>query len=438
MLEYRLRRLPAAMEAARGLGRQGARFPWESARTGFDVTPRSARDRTGRLVPIRTGRLEEHIVADVAWAARCYVDWTGDAAFARGEGRPLFIETARYWASRIRLDGAGQAHLYGVIGPDEYHEPVDDNAFTNVMARWNLRQAAALAGPDASEGGSEAVSAEERHRWLDLADALVDGFDPDTGIYEQCSGYFDLEPLIVEEVVPRRPSAADLLLGTARVRASQVIKQADVLMLHHLVPEEVEPGTLEPNLRFYEPRTAHGSSLSPAIHAGLFARARDFERAMVALRIASRIDLDDLTGSTAAGLHIATMGGLWQAMVWGFAGMRPRHGRLGIDPILPPGWTALEVNVRYRASRVSMRREGGDLSVWSERAVPVLIDGTPTTWMAQGSPSLDIATPGSCNEPTSRRDPELTGRPPGVLHGRGRRPRAGSDGRLRAHRRGRW
>ena len=142
MLEYRIRRLPAALEAARELGRAGARFPWESARTGRDVTPLSARDRTGRVVPIRTGQLEEHVVADVAWAASHYVEWTGDQEFANGPGLTLFIETARYWASRIRIDLDGSAHIYGVIGPDEYHEPVDDNAFTNVMARWNLRRAA--------------------------------------------------------------------------------------------------------------------------------------------------------------------------------------------------------------------------------------------------------------------------------------------------------
>ena len=142
MLEYRLRRLPAAIEAARAAGRAGARFPWESARTGRDVTPTSARDRSGRIVPIRTGQLEEHIVAQVAWAACCYMDWSGDEEFARGPGRRILVETARYWASRIRVEPDGSAHIYGVIGPDEYHEPVDDNAFTNVMARWNMRRAA--------------------------------------------------------------------------------------------------------------------------------------------------------------------------------------------------------------------------------------------------------------------------------------------------------
>ena len=161
-----------------------------------------------------------------------------------------------------------------MIGPDEYHEPVDDNAFTNVMARWNLRRAADAVA--AAPSSRHDVDADELRNWRALADGLVDGYDDDTGIYEQFAGFNRLEPLIIEDVAPRRPIAADLLLGAERVRRSQVIKQADVLMLHHLVPEEVVPGSLEPNLRYYEPRTAHGSSLSPAIHAALFARARDF------------------------------------------------------------------------------------------------------------------------------------------------------------------
>ena len=106
------------------------------------MTPEAANLATGELVAIRTGELEEHITGDVAWAAAYYLAWTGDHAFATGPGRDLLVETARYWASRVRFDQDGRAHIYGVIGPDEYHEPVDDNAFTNVLARWNLRQAA--------------------------------------------------------------------------------------------------------------------------------------------------------------------------------------------------------------------------------------------------------------------------------------------------------
>ncbi|MDH4365281.1 MAG: glycoside hydrolase family 65 protein [Acidimicrobiia bacterium] len=382
MIAYRLNRLPAALEAARRLGRVGARFPWESAGSGRDVTPLSARNRTGQLVPIRTGQLEEHIVAEVAWAATCYSEWTGDEAFAAGPGRDLLVHTARYWASRIRFDEEGLGHIYGVIGPDEYHEPVDDNAFTNLMARWNLRRAAsavdaygwAAAGPGAPGGGRGEDGEAEVQRWRAMAEALVDGYDPDTAIYEQFAGFHELEPLLISEVAPRRPIAADLLLGAERVSQAQVLKQADVLMAHHLLPEEVEPGSLEPNLRYYEPRTAHGSSLSPGVHASLLARARNYEPALEALRLAARMDLDDLTGTTAGGLHLATMGSLWQALAFGFAGLRPRRGRLGIDPRLPPSWGSLEIRVRFRGHRLVVAVGHDWLQLTAEGPTPVEVD----------------------------------------------------------------
>ncbi|MEX2613510.1 MAG: glycosyl hydrolase family 65 protein [Gaiellaceae bacterium] len=363
MLEYRVRRLPAARAAARALGRAGARFAWESAADGRDVTPTSARLASGDLVRIRTGELEEHIVGDVAWAAAYYLAWTGDEAFAAGAGRDLFLETARYWASRVRSNEDGRAHIYGVIGPDEYHGPVDDNAFTNVLARWNLRQAAAL----------DKVDKGERANWLAIADTLVDGFDRASGIYEQFSGFFDLEPLVIEEIAPRRPIAADLLLGAERTAGAQVLKQADVLMLHHLLPDEVSPGSLVPNLDFYEPRTAHGSSLSPAINASLLARAGRYRAAIEALRIAARLDLDDLTGSTAGGLHLATMGGLWQALAIGFGGIRPRGEALVVDPRLPTEWNALEFALRFRSRPLRLRIDRGGVTAapdsWHVRQV---------------------------------------------------------------------
>jgi trehalose/maltose hydrolase-like predicted phosphorylase len=356
MLEYRVRRLPAAREAARALGREGARFSWESAEDGRDVTPPSVRGPNGELIRIRTGELEEHIVGDVAWAAACYLDWTGDQAFANGPGRELFVETARYWASRVRQGSEGRMHLYGVIGPDEYHEPVDDNAYTNVLARWNLRRAAALPGVDAAECS----------HWLAIADALVDGYDRGSGIYEQFAGFHLLEPLVIEEVAPRRPIAADVLLGADRTAGAQVLKQADVLMLHHLLPDEVAAGSLVPNLDFYEPRTAHGSSLSPAIHASLLARAGRYRPALAALRIAARLDLDDLTGSTAGGLHLATMGGLWQALAFGFAGVRPQGDHLVVDPRLPREWGALEVALRLRGRPLRLRIDRSGVSSLAE------------------------------------------------------------------------
>jgi trehalose/maltose hydrolase-like predicted phosphorylase len=321
------------------------------------------------VVAIHTGAREEHIVADVAWAAACYLDWSGDDAFAAAEAPRLFAATARYWASRARLDDGGRAHIEHVIGPDEYHEDISDDAFTNAMARWNLRRAAAHT-PRASD-----VSVDEARRWGAIAEALVDGFDPATGVYEQFAGFWNLEPLIIAEIAKSRPIAGDVLLGPERTRRAQVLKQADVLMLHHMVPDDVAPGSLLPNLLFYEPRTSHGSSLSSGVHAALFARAGRLDEAVRWLRLTSRIDLDDISGSTAGGVHLAAMGSVWQALVFGFAGLRPRGAALALDPRLPTAWRALELRLRFRGSRVRVRIEPAATWVYADPPVPVIPRG---------------------------------------------------------------
>jgi trehalose/maltose hydrolase-like predicted phosphorylase len=370
MLEYRLRRLPAARTRAAVEGHEGVRLPWESARAGTDVTPLLAHDLAGRMRDIRTGLEEIHIIADVAWAAALYLDWSGDDDFGKSGGRELLVETARYWASRIVVDDEGRGHIEDVIGPDEYHESVTDNAFTNVMARWNLRRAARAVAAQPDDPARLEVE-----RWLHLAATIVDGYDPVTSRYEQFAGFSRLEPLVVKDLGIRRPVAADILLGVDRVAAAQIVKQADVMMLHHMVPEETVHGSLLPNLAYYEPRTSHGSSLSPGVHASLLARAGRFDEALEELRIAARIDLDDLTGTTATGLHLATMGSVWQAIAFGFVGLRAHATHLSIDPHLPPAWDAMEIRLRFRGTRVRVRVEPGSFTVTSERPLRVSVGG---------------------------------------------------------------
>jgi trehalose/maltose hydrolase-like predicted phosphorylase len=369
IIEYRLRRLPAARALARDSGRAGARYPWESAANGRDVTPPSGY-LGGQAVPILTGRMEEHITADVAWAACHYASWTGDDAFLRGPGRDLLAETARYWASRSRVDRNGSAHIDGVIGPDEYHEAVNDNAFTNVMARWNLRRAADLM--DTGPGPTA-----ETRRWRDIADRLVDGYHPATGRYEQFAGYDGLEPLLISDIT-EPPVAADVLLGRSRIAHSQVIKQPDVLMLHHLVPDEVESGSLAPNVDFYAPRTAHGSSLSPAIMAALLGRAGRADEALRLLRIALVLDLEDESEMTATGLHLATMGGVWQAMLAGFAGVRVRAGVLHVDPVLPTSWPRLGLRFRCLDRHVRLDITPEDVEIRVDAPLRVNVCGAET------------------------------------------------------------
>jgi trehalose/maltose hydrolase-like predicted phosphorylase len=363
MLEYRVRRLPAALRAARGQGRAGARFPWESAASGEDVTPVSVQNRRGEIDPVYTGMQQEHIVADVAWAAAHYIDWTGDQAFADGPGLELLLQTARWWASRIELNTDGTGHIRGVMGPDEYHPLVDDNAYTNVMARWNLRRAAHVHG--------DVIDQTERHHWLELADAIVDGYDPSTGIYEQFEGFHKLEPLLIPDLAPR-PVAADMLLGHERTQTAQVIKQADVLMLHYLVPDEVAVGSLEHNIKHYDPRTAHGSTLSPGVHAALLARAGQHQPALELLRLTARIDIDNIGDTTREGVHLAAMGSVWRALAYGYAGLRPAGDALTIDPTLAPGWETLDLRVQFRGSRVHVRIDPKAVEVSADPPISAL------------------------------------------------------------------
>ena len=159
--------------------------------------------------------------------------------------------------------------------------------------------------------------------WVDLADRLVDGLNSETLVYEEFAGFSQLAPFPLRETYGPGPLAADSLIGFERIQSLQVVKQADVLMLHLMVPEEVARGSLGPNLDRYLPITAHGSSLSPAVHAALLARVWREQEALDLLRFAAGLDVDGDSATTAHGLHVATMGGVWLAMVEGFAGIRP-------------------------------------------------------------------------------------------------------------------
>ena len=391
MLEYRIRRLDAARRSAHELGRRGARFPWESAADGTDVTPRRGIDELGRSVPISTGELEEHITADVAWAAWHYASMAGDWGFLEGEGGALVTETARYWASRLSLDGNGKAHIDGVTGPDEYHEGVDDNAFTNLMAAWNLRRGAELIERHVDRGGvtgtSDAELAEARC-WRSLAQALVTGYHPEQARHEQFTGYDALEPLLAADI-GRAPLPADLVLGRERLVGSQIVKQADVVMAHHMIPEAMPTGSLRGDFDHYLARTTHGSSLSPGVHAAVAARAGYRAEAVNLLDLARRVDMDDLTGTTAAGLHMAALGGLWQAIVFGFAGLRvtsPDDEALVVDPRLPEAWRELRVRLSWHGRTLALRLRNDAVHVRCPAPLRVVVSGgAPFTVSAPGA-----------------------------------------------------
>ena len=175
------------------------------------------------------------------------------------------------------------------------------------------------------------------------------------------------------------PVAADLLLGRDRVATSQLIKQPDVLMAHHMVPDQVEPGSLGPNLDYYNPRTAHGSSLSPAVTASLLARAGRPDEALAMLRTALALDLYDLNGTTSAGLHMANLGGIWQAVVAGLAGVGVRAGAMTVDPRLPGGWDGLHVRFCCLGRRVRLDITHDRVTIWADGPLMAALPGQAPT-----------------------------------------------------------
>jgi trehalose/maltose hydrolase-like predicted phosphorylase len=355
LVMYRYHTLSGARAKAARLGYRGALYAWESADTGEEMTPPFVVAPDGEIVRILTGEQEHHISADVAFGVWKYWEATGDERFLLDAGAEILIETARFWASRAEREEDGRYHIRGVIGPDEYHETVDDNAYTNGLAQWNLEvgeevtRLVAQRWPEQWRALSRrlGLEAEEPRRWLQVARELYTGFDERTGLFEQFRGYFGLEDIDLTAVAART-APMDVLLGRERIQRSKIIKQADVVMLLHLLWERLPAEVRRANFEYYEPRCGHGSSLSPAIHALVAARLGDAARAERYFRQASEIDLSDNMGNAAGGVHVGALGGLWQAAVFGFAGLRFTDERPEHRPNLPPSWRSLSMRFQWR------------------------------------------------------------------------------------------
>jgi kojibiose phosphorylase len=385
LLGYRYRTLPAARTRARNLGYRGALFAWESADDGEDCTPRVAVAPDGRVVPILTGLQEHHISADVGWAVWQYWEATRDEEFLLHYGAEILVETARFWASRADRDRDGRHHINHVIGPDEYHEDVNDNAFTNLLAKWNLERGleiADLLNDIDPTRWQELLSRLGLHQseladWGVVAQGLPSMFVPESTLYEQFAGFFQLEDIIAADLAPR-PFAGDLLIGRERTRRSQLIKQADVLMLLHMLPNGLSRELVRANYRYYEPRTSHGSSLSPSIHSAVAASAGLYEEALTYFHMGAAVDLSDRMGNAALGVHLAAAGGLWQAAVMGFGGVRSQADCLRIDPRLPDSWSRLQFPLAWRGTNIKLAADRSRLEIDLDSAAMVALgDGRP-------------------------------------------------------------
>jgi trehalose/maltose hydrolase-like predicted phosphorylase len=371
VLGYRYRTLPAARAIARAHGWRGAAYAWESADTGEDVTPAYYFTPSGERKDTRTGEQEHHLNADVGFAVWQYYEATGDEEYLLGEGAEILFELARFWASRAERGGDSRWHVRTVIGPDEYHEGVDDNAFTNQMAAWLLGRAGELAGwlrehhpvRWRSLVGALGLDDAEPAGWRAVAAGLVDGPDPETGLIEQHHGFHQLEEVDLAPFEARR-TTMDALLGWERLGQLKLLKQADVVMLLALLGERYPRAVQEANFGYYEPLTVHDSSLSPPVHALVAARLGDLDTAERFLEQAARLDLDLDWGVTAAGgVHIATLGGVWQALVLGFGGMTVVGGEPRFTPHVPASWGSLRFRLTWRGVLLEVTATGRSASI---------------------------------------------------------------------------
>lgn len=360
LLMYRFHLLPGARKKARDNGYEGAMYPWESTDTGEETTPQwSDPQPDGTRIRIWTGDSEQHISTDIAYAVCEYWRWTGDDEFMRQYGAEMVLDTAVFWGSRAEATN-GRYEISHQIGPDEYHENIDNSVFTNRMVVWHLQTAFQVLdwlrvyAPDDARRLEQALDLSETRlsRWRDIIEKMYIPFDEQRQIHIEFPGFFEMEYIPVHLYEPRQASV-QAILGHPRTIQSQVIKQADVVMLIALLGDDLAPREVLMNdWNTYYPRTDHGSSLSPAIHARVAARLGLDEVAFEMFEHAAGIDLRNNKGNVRDGIHGAACGGIWQAVVFGFCGLR-LDGENGpiVEPRLPAHWREVSFKVYYRGAQ---------------------------------------------------------------------------------------
>ncbi len=364
LVSYRFNLLDAAKENAQKNGYKGAQYPWESADDGTEQCPAYTIEPDGSCYRCYVADYEHHVSAAVAYGIYNYTRITGDLEFFYNKGIYILIETARFWESRCEyIEKEDRYEIRKVTGPDEWHEPVDNNVYTNYLARWNLlyvkRKLDELKADSYSLYGhvleKTEFSDKEAAKLQAIADKIYLPKMPGRNILEQFEGYFDLKDCIIEKYDendwPIRPD----ILKELTVDKTSLIKQADVVMLMYLLENEFSAEEIKDNYHYYEKRTLHGSSLSPAIYSIVGLRTGDKGKAYRYLRRAAFIDLLNLQKNTREGIHAANAGGVWQVVVFGFAGVKTDdRGELIIAPNMPEGWKNLNFKIWHNGKRLSI------------------------------------------------------------------------------------
>lgn len=387
LLEYRYQCLKGARKKAAENGYEGAMYPWESAWIeDGEVTPLwgAADVVTGETLKILTGLIEQHITADVSYGVWQYYTITGDEDFMERCGYEIILDTAKFWISRLEWEeDKGHFGLRDVIGPDEYKEHVDNNAYTNHLAFHNMKLAVNLIGVLKAEKPAVYTKLQELLNLEELLVRLNERMpkvylplpEKETGIIPQFDGFFDLKSI---DLTKYKTSS---VVGTIyndynmeQINSFQVLKQGDVVVLLYLLDDLFSEEIKRKNYLYYEERTLHDSSLSKATHSvlandlGLKAQAYDFFEG------ACRIDLGTEMKSSNAGIHSASVGGIWQAAVMGFGGVRAVRGQLKINPNLPNEWHEFRFRIIWRNSPLLITITKKEITIMNQgKAVTVLV-----------------------------------------------------------------
>jgi trehalose/maltose hydrolase-like predicted phosphorylase len=359
LLNYRYNNLPGARGKAQANGFEGAQFPWESADSGEEVTPTWVPHfaEPTRLVRIWTGDIEIHISADIPHAAYQYWQATGDNEWFIERGAELILDTAKFWASRAEWNAEANRYEYNdVIGPDEYHEHVDNNAYTNRMAQWNLQTAFDILEWLKEHAPQKAniliasldLNEERLSQWREVMEKIHLHVEP-SGLIEQFEGYYQRRDIDLDSLEPRTRSAQEIF-GIEGCNETQILKQPDVLMMQYILREHYSDESVRVNYEYYEPRTDHtyGSSLGPSIMAIMACDVGKPDEAYEHFIRAVRADLRDVRGNAGDGIHAASAGGTWQSVIFGFGGLRVTSEGWTIQPRLPKHWKRLAFKFFHR------------------------------------------------------------------------------------------
>ncbi|MBF2643636.1 glycoside hydrolase family 65 protein [Listeria seeligeri] len=347
LLQYRYLHLKEAQEKALENGYKGALYPWESAFSGVEETPEFAaiNIRTGTRQKVASAISEHHLVADIAFAVCEYAAATKDTAFMMNCGAEMLLETAEFWISRT-TNRNGRLEILDVIGPDEYTEHIDNNAYTNFMAYFNVKKA--------MEWNKENQPFQKRAEKF-LANLYLPVAN-ESGLIPQDDTFLQKDWINLDKYKANQGTQGILLdYSRQEVNELQILKQADLVMLFYLLPATFETKVMKRNLDYYEKRTIHDSSLSKAIHAIVENRIGDRKQAYQFFQEACLIDLGTEPHSSDDGLHAAALGAIWLAVIFGFAGIDTREELLQITPNLPDAWQSLTFEFVWKGERIGFK-----------------------------------------------------------------------------------